>query len=219
MNVNRLSGTRRRAFCDPFYIECRANGSLAQQGLNGKIFRFCYGWTDVPAYAEMEVASRFNIQPCLWDRPDSAKDQRVRGILFEWVDGEILSPASITQDIASQARVLLRELHQAHILWCGLAVANFLVENSNSERPILHLLDLSASITLPHIKFSAQQLEQMQQDELQLLEVGFALLSQNQSVRVAHLSDFGRDLMDKESQFIQHLWAPVVAHAPAILGS
>ncbi|KIW58842.1 hypothetical protein PV05_03335 [Exophiala xenobiotica] len=78
LNVSRSSGTRRRDFCDPFYIECRANGSLAQQGLNGKIFRFCYGWTDVPEYAEMEVASRFNIQPCLWDRPDSAKDQRVK---------------------------------------------------------------------------------------------------------------------------------------------
>lgn len=190
-------------------MECRANGSLIQQGLNGKIFRFCYGWIDVPEYAEIEVAKRFNIQPYLWERPDSAKAQRVRGILFDWVDGETLSPTSITCSIASHARALLGQLHRAHILWGGgLGRANFLVERSNPGQPILHLLDLSASITIPHVKFSVEQLEQMQQEELQLLEVGLALLSSNQGVSFAQLSDFGKDLLAKESQFIRHLWVP-----------
>lgn len=76
------------------------------------------------------------------------------GILFEWVDGEILSPTSITGSIASRARTLLGELHRAQILWGGLGRAKFLVQGSQSDKPVLHL---------------------MQQEGLQHLEVGLAL--------------------------------------------
>ncbi|OAP63518.1 hypothetical protein AYL99_02745 [Fonsecaea erecta] len=210
LNFSRLRGTHRRAFYDPFYIECRANGSLIQQGLNGRITPFCYGWIEVSKSAELQVAKRFDIHPFPWNRPDSARDQKIRGILFEWKEGKPLSQVPINANIAAQARASLRALHSAQITHGALAAANFLVRGESPNQQVC-LLDLSASISLPHVKFSEEDLKDIQQQELLLLEVAFELLSRlsiNQGVSVSELSADGQAFLDKESQFIQHLWAP-----------
>lgn len=67
LNVSRLKGTERKYVHDPFFIECRANGSLIQQGLNGHITPACYGWTDLPTAVEKLLARKFEIHPFVWD--------------------------------------------------------------------------------------------------------------------------------------------------------
>ncbi|KAL6240396.1 hypothetical protein RBB50_012678 [Rhinocladiella similis] len=211
LNATKFKGTKRKAFYDPFYIECRANGSLIERGLNGQILPFCYGWTDIPDAIELEVALRFGIQPFLWDRPENVEHQQIRGILYEWVDGRPLTQIKLTSDIAKQARKLLKALHDVEILHGGIAASNFLVEESRQK---VHLIDLSASITLPHISISKQELQDRQQKERLALEVGFSLLSENpinQGVCVADFSGF--DVESKKNSvadayFIKHLWAP-----------
>ncbi|KIW25447.1 uncharacterized protein PV07_08621 [Cladophialophora immunda] len=81
LNVTKLKGTQRNAFYDPFYIECRANGALIQQGLNGQILPFCYGRIDVPTAAEIQVAKRYTA----WD--PVARTPKREG---DWSDLEII---------------------------------------------------------------------------------------------------------------------------------
>ncbi|OQV10138.1 hypothetical protein CLAIMM_14180 [Cladophialophora immunda] len=214
LNVTKLKGTQRNAFYDPFYIECRANGALIQhaliqQGLNGQILPFCYGQIDVPTAAEIQVAKRFNIQPFLWNRPENLCDQKVRGMLFDWVDAKSLTQTTISSNVADQARKLVKALHSAGIAHNDLAASNFLAQDQT-----LYLIDLSSSVTLPHIKVSAQELERRQRKDIQSLEVGLALLSKiliNQGRCFADLSATGKASLDDifaDSEFIQHLWAP-----------
>ncbi|OAL22043.1 hypothetical protein AYO20_11279 [Fonsecaea nubica] len=131
LNVCRLRGTERRAFHDPFYIECPAYGTLIEQGFNGHITTFCYGWIDVPCSVELHVPSQFGIQPVLWDKPADVDHQQVRGILLEWVDGRPPTQIVMTSNIANQARKLLKALHGVGILHGGVAASNLLVEESN----------------------------------------------------------------------------------------
>jgi serine/threonine protein kinase len=209
LNVSRLKGTERKYVHDPFFIECRANGSLIQQGLSGHITPACYGWTDIPAAVEIHVAEKFYIHPLVWDRPASASNQKIRGILFEWIDGQPISQVPMSSDIADQARAKLKALHQSGIAHGDLAASNILVqvetEDPNSK---VHLIDLSASITLPHIRFSPEELTKIQQKEIHGLEVGFALLSRISINRGLSFATISLDDIDAESQFIQHLWAP-----------
>ncbi|EXJ86650.1 hypothetical protein A1O3_03603 [Capronia epimyces CBS 606.96] len=213
LNVSRLKGLRRKYFYDPFFIECRANGSLIQHGLNGQITAACYGWIDVPIAAENLVARRFNIHPSVWNKPVSASNQKVRGILFEWIDAQPLSEVPISSDIADQVRTKAKALHSVGIVHNSLAASNILVQAQDPNATV-HLIDLGSSITLPHIQFSLQKLKEIQQKEIQLLEFGFKLLSENPINRglcVADMSTFSKAILDEwlaESQFIKHLWAP-----------
>ena len=211
MNATKFKGTKRKAFYDPFYIECRANGALIERGWNGQILPSCYGWTEIPHDVELQVASRFGIQSFLWDRPENVEHQQIRGILYEWVDGRPLTQIRMTSDIANQARKLLKALHDVGILHGGVAASNFLVEESNQK---VHLIDLSASITHPHISISQEELKKRQQKERLELEVGFSCLSANpinQGVCVADFSGFDVESLNNsfaDVPLIKHLWAP-----------
>ena len=209
LNATKFKRTKRKAFYNPFYIECRANGALIERGFNGQILPFCYGWIDIPDALELQVAAKFGIQPFLWDRPESVEHQQIRGILYEWVDGRPLTQIKMTSDIANQARKLLKALHDVEILHGGVAASNFLVEESSQK---VHLIDLSASISLPHISISKQEFQDRQQKERLALEVEFSLLSENPINQGLSFADFsGFDLESKKSSvadanFIKHLW-------------
>ncbi|KEF50771.1 uncharacterized protein A1O9_13185 [Exophiala aquamarina CBS 119918] len=97
----------------------------------------------------------------------------------------------MTSDIANQARKLLKALHDIEILHRGVAASNFLVEESSQK---VHLIDLSASITLPHISISKQELQDRQQKERLDLEVGFSLLSENPINEGVCFADFSAPL-------------------------
>jgi serine/threonine protein kinase len=187
---------QRRAIYDNFFVECRANGSLITQNSNGKFTPFCHGWITVPTSVEIYVARKFNIQPFLWDRPPDAINERVRGILFEWVDGKMLSQVQINPEIANQIRAALKGLHQLSIAHGDIRAANILVNNDR-----VYLIDLNSSLVLPHAKVSEPKLKEVQANELRDLEIGFALLSQvpvNQHVCVADMSFFGQSSLDKD---------------------
>ena len=81
-----------------------------------------------------------------------AKTKRVRAILFEWVDGEVLSEVQINSEIANQIRTALKGLHQASIAHGDIRAPNILVNDNR-----VYLIDLNASLTLPHITISAQK--------------------------------------------------------------
>lgn len=111
LHPSRLKGGQRGAVYDNFLVECRANGSLINQHNNGKFTPFCYGWITIPTWVEKYVARKFNIQPFLWDRPPHASNKSVRAILFEWVDGKMLSQVQINSETANQIRAALKGLH------------------------------------------------------------------------------------------------------------
>ncbi|OAG44499.1 hypothetical protein AYO21_01495 [Fonsecaea monophora] len=211
LNVSRLRGMKRRYLLDPFFIECRANGSLIQQGLNGQITPFCYGWVKIPARAEIHLSRKFEIHPFTWNRPPSAADQDIPGILFEWIDGHPLWRIRPSRDIADQIRAKLKALHGAQVAHGDLRASNILVQSLESKA---YLVDLSASITHPHIRFSLEKIQENQRDEAQGLETGLALLSQipvNKSLSVSNLSSSDEESLERlfaESEYIKHLWAP-----------
>jgi hypothetical protein len=113
----------------------------------------------------------------------------------------------MSSDIADQARAKLKALHQYGIAHGDLAASNIIVQ-AKDPNPKVHLIDLSASITLPHIRFSPEELTKIQQKEIQSLEVGFALLSRIPINRGLCFATASLDDIVAESQFIQHLWAP-----------
>lgn len=198
---------QRRAVYDNFFKECRANGSLIAQNQNGRFTPFCYGWIIIPTSVELYVARKFNIQPFLWDRPSDATHEKVRAILFEWVDGKTLFQIQITPEIANQIRAALKGLHQASLAHGDIRAANILV---NDDR--VYLIDLSSPLPLPH---SGPSLRKLQETELRDLEIGFALLSQlpiNRNVCVADVSAFGQSLsLDDILEMydsIKHHWSP-----------
>jgi serine/threonine protein kinase len=208
---SKLKGMARRARYDNFLVECRANGSLIDQHNNGKFTPFCYGWITVPTGVEIYVARKFNIQPFLWDRPPNAHNERVRAILFEWVDGEALSDVQITSEIANQIRTALKGLHQASIAHGDIRAPNILVNDNR-----VYLIDLNASLTLPHITISAQKLKEFQERELRDLEIGFALLSEvpiNQGSCVADMSLLSQsslgDVLTIYNSIKHHWWPPM----------
>jgi serine/threonine protein kinase len=210
LRPSQLRGKQRRACYDNFLIECRANGSLINQQKNGKFTPFCYGWITIPTAVEIYVARKFNIQPFLWDRPPDASKERVRAILFEWVDGKMLSQVQINSEIANEIRTALKGLHQASIAHGDVRAANILV---NDDR--VYLIDLNASLTLPHIKISAQKLKERQERELRDLEIGFALLSEvpiNQGACVADMSLVGQSSLGEILSIYDltkhHWWPP-----------
>lgn len=204
-----LKGMRRRARYDNFLVECRANGFLINQNINGKFTPFCYGWIDVPDCVEMSVARKYNVQPFLWDRPPNASNERVRGILFEWVDGKLLSQVKTTSDVADQIRTALKGLHQASMVHGDIRAANILV---NDDR--IYLIDLNMSVILPHIDISAQKLKELQEEELRDLEIGFAFLSEvpiNEGICVADMSLLSPKSLDEVltvHNIIKHHWWP-----------
>ncbi|KEF50774.1 uncharacterized protein A1O9_13182, partial [Exophiala aquamarina CBS 119918] len=114
----------------------------------------------------------------------------------------------MTSDTANQARKLLKALHDVEILHGGVAASNFLFEESSQK---VHLIDLSASIRLPHISISKQELQDRQQKERLALEVGFSLLSENPINQGVCVADFtGFDVESKknsvaDARFIKHL--------------
>lgn len=77
-------------------VECRANGSLIEQGMNGIYTPFCFGWIEVPTEIEVHVARAYGVYQSLWDRPPGAEHERVRGILYKYIDGETLANVQIT---------------------------------------------------------------------------------------------------------------------------
>ena len=96
--------------------------------ITGKFTPFRYGWITVPTWVEIYVARKFNIQPFLWDRPPDASDKNVQAILFEWVDGKMLSQVQINSGIANRAA--LNGLHQASIAHGDIRAENILVNDS-----------------------------------------------------------------------------------------
>lgn len=153
-------------------MECRANGSLIDQGLNGIYTPFCYGWIEVPTEIEVHLARAFGVQQFLWDRPPGAENERVRGILYEYIDGETLANVKITPQLAEDIRVGLKGLHDASLAHGDIRASNIIVQGDRSR-----WLDLSVAKTIPHIRIKKQDLESIQQLELKYLEIGFALLS------------------------------------------
>ncbi|KAJ9373640.1 hypothetical protein DTO282F9_2848 [Paecilomyces variotii] len=188
LNPSRLRGISRRAVYDNFFIECRANASLIRQELNGKITPFCHGWILVPTKTERDVAKHFNVQSFLWDRPPNATNEKVRALLFDWVDGKMVSQIRITAHIADQIRNALKELHQASIAHRDIRAANILVTKDR-----VYLIDLnSAWILSSPPEISSQKLKDAQEEDHRSLEAGFVLLSQiNDGESVADLSLLG----------------------------
>jgi len=95
---------------------------------------------------------------------------------IRWAEGQFLSLVLISSNLADQARTKLKALPEGGIAYNNLAASNILVQ-AQDPHPRVHLIDLSASITLPHVQFSPSQVKATQQKVIQLLEVGFALLS------------------------------------------
>lgn len=153
-------------------MECRANGSLIDQGLNGICTPFCYGWIEVPTEIEVHLARAFRVYQFLWDRPPGAENERVRGILYEYIDGETLANVQITSQIAEDIRVKLKGLHDASLAHGDIRASNIVVQGDRSR-----WLDLSVAKTIPHIRIKKQDLESIQQLERKYLEIGLALLS------------------------------------------
>lgn len=145
------------------------------------------------------------------DRPPSADKQNIRGILFEWVEGQPISTVCITSQIVDQLRASHEALHHAGIAHNDLRANNILVE-AQDVNPKAYLIDLSASITLPHVKFPPQDLNKLQQDDIRNLDVGFALLSQipiNQGLCTAKQPSSAAGSLDHviaASQHRKHLW-------------
>jgi hypothetical protein len=85
-------------------------------------------------------------------------------------------------------------------------------------------VDINASLTLPHIKISAQKLEEVQESDLRDLELGFAFLSEvpiNQSVCVADMSLLGHSSLSgiltvHDSIEKYHWWPPKPTCRPAL---
>jgi serine/threonine protein kinase len=155
------------------------------------------------------VARKFNIQPFLGDRPPNACNEKVRGILFERVDGEVLSQVQINSEIANQIRTVLKGLHQASIAHGDVRAPNILVNDNR-----VYLIYLNTSLTLPHINISAQKLNEFQERDLRDLEIRFALLSEvpiNQGACVADMSLFGKSSLGQVLTIygsIKHHWWP-----------
>lgn len=162
----------RQAYYDLFLVECRANGSLIDQGMNGIYTPFCYGWIEISSEIEMLVARAFDLHPLRWDRPPGAENERVRGILYEYIDGETLNNVKITTQMAEEIRNGLKGLHAASMAHEDPRSSNIIVRG---DRPIW--LDLSVARTIPHIKMTEQELRGIQEREREDLEIGFVLLS------------------------------------------
>ena len=158
---------------DSFLIECCANSSLINQHDNGRFTSFCYSWITVSTSVELCVARKFNIQLFLWNQPSDASNEKVWAIVFEYIDGKMLSQTQITSEIANQICSTLRELHEASILHCDIRASNILVNNN-----WVYFVDLSVSTTIPHIKISVQELKELQEKKLQNLEIEFVFLSE-----------------------------------------
>ncbi|KAH8812471.1 hypothetical protein F5884DRAFT_855767 [Xylogone sp. PMI_703] len=214
---SRLQGTRRRAVFDNFIIECRTNGVLIAKGLNGKSTPFCYGWILVSTPVEMRVAAKWNVQPFLWDRPPAAANEQVRAILYEWIDGKLLSETRLTSHIADQIRDTLKELHQASMAHGDIRGANIIVRKDG-----VYLIDLNSSLVLspevssPRLQKSQTKLQGAQEHDLRDLKIGFAFLSRfpiNENVSVADLSSLGcssvDEVLEKYASWDRN-WQPLV---------
>lgn len=153
-------------------MECRANGSLVDQGMNGVYTPFCFGWIEVPTEIEVYVARAYGVYQFLWDRPPGAEHERVRGILYEYIDGETLANVQITPQMAEGIRAGLKGLHDASLAHGDIRASNIIVQSDQSK-----WLDLSVAKTIPHIRIMKQDLESIQVLERKELEIGFALLS------------------------------------------
>jgi hypothetical protein len=100
-------------------------------------------------------------------------------------------------------------LHQASIAHGDIRAPNILVNDNR-----VYLIDLNASLTLPHITISAQKLKEFQERELRDLEIGFALLSEvpiNQGACVADMSLLGQPSLGEVLAIynsIKHHWWP-----------
>lgn len=70
-----LKGALLKAYYDFFLVECRANGALIEQGMNGIHTLFCFGWIKVPPEIEVHVARAYGVYPFLWDRPPGAEQE------------------------------------------------------------------------------------------------------------------------------------------------
>jgi serine/threonine protein kinase len=102
----------------------------------------------------------------------------------------MLSQVQINSEIANQIRTALKGFHQASIAYGDIRAPNILVNDNR-----VYLIDLSASLTPPHIKIPAQKLKELQERELRDLEIGFALLSEvpmNQGACVEDMSLLGQ---------------------------
>lgn len=158
----------------------------------------------------------------MWERPGGCS-QNVRAILFEWVDGQPLTKIAMSSSIADQARTKLKALRGAGISHGDLAASNFLVQ-AQAPNLKVYLVDLSASITFPHIRISLQKLKEIQQKETHLLEAGFVLLSKipiNQGLCFAELSTANQASVDEILAVTVHTapLGPTTAYLLATRGS
>ena len=170
--LSKLKGMAKMAYYDSFVKECRANSRLISQGMNGIYSPFCYGWIEVPTDTEKAVAKKFHIPSFLWDRYPETEHDRVRGILFEYIRGDLLSQVPITLQTANDLRAGLQEIHRASIAHGDMRASNILVRDGH-----VRWIDFSASWSMPHVTISAARLEKLQENERLDLEVGFAFLS------------------------------------------
>ena len=171
LHPSRLQGKFKQAYYDSYLVECRANHSLIQQSMNGKHTPFCYGRMLVSASVEDHIAQRYNVQKFQWDRPPGTEDARVRGILYEYVEGKTLLEIPITSQIANSARAGLKGLHNASIAHGDIRASNILIQDDQAR-----WVDLSTSISLPHVHVLNAELRKRQEDECLQLEIGFAFL-------------------------------------------
>lgn len=76
----------------------------------------------------MHLAQAFGVYQFLWDRPPRAENERVRGILYEYIDGETLANVQITPRMAEDIRVGLKGLHDASLAHGDIRASNIIVQ-------------------------------------------------------------------------------------------
>lgn len=74
----------------------------------------------------MHLARAFDVQQFLWDRPPGAENERVRGILYEYIDGKMLANVQITPQMAEDIRVGLKRLHDAFLAHGDIRTSNII---------------------------------------------------------------------------------------------
>ena len=149
-------------------MECRANKSLIDQQMNGRYTPICYGWTTISTRAEIHIARRFGMQ--LWDRPPGTSE-RIRGILYEYIEGNTILETQITYQIAQDIRIALKAIHSASIAHRDLRGSNILIRKDQ-----VRLIDFSHSCSMPHIRITKGILREIQEDERLKLEAGLSFL-------------------------------------------
>lgn len=130
---------------DPFHAECRAYGCIEDYGCNGTVAVRCYGFLNVSAKREDELAQRFETLD--WDRPSNEYDlplqkrQPFRAIVKELIHEKIPFKANMI----TRMKIDLLRLRKMEVYPQDIRADNYRCGK---------LLDFSVSYTAPHIMLS-----------------------------------------------------------------